>query len=76
MQQQCVTEKSTVVWHRKGSEIAGYLECVGVGGLVGGVQCWLVGAVLLCWLALGKVKKVEGYCYLAYPLFSSENCSY
>ena len=26
----------------KGSEITGNSECVGVGKLVGGVQCWLV----------------------------------
>ena len=31
--------------HRKGSGIAGNPECLGVGALVGGVQCWLVPAV-------------------------------
>ena len=31
---------------RKGSRIAGNPEGVGVGELVGGVQCWLVRAVL------------------------------
>ena len=35
-------EKSTKLGHRKGSGIAGNSVGVGVGLLVGGVQCWLV----------------------------------
>ena len=34
-------EKSKKLGQRKGSEITGNLECVGVGALVGGVVCLL-----------------------------------
>ena len=37
--------KSTAVGHRKGSGIADNLMFVGVGALVDGVHCWLVGGV-------------------------------
>ena len=38
-------EKSTKLGHRKRSGITDNPECVGVGALVSGVQCWLVRGV-------------------------------
>ena len=52
-QQQCATETSTQLGHRKGSGIAGNPECVGVGMLVVSVQCWQVCVVCVSVLCGG-----------------------